>query len=39
MKKIAFGTQRISDQNPLCNEALKEAIGSGIDLIDTSLDL
>ena len=36
MSTFAFGTYRISDQNPLHIEALKEAIEGGIDLIDTS---
>ncbi len=36
MAKIAFGTQRISVHNPQHIQALKEAIGSGIDMIDTS---
>ncbi len=36
MKKIAFGTQRISEYNPQHLQALKEAIKSGITMIDTS---
>lgn len=36
MKKIAFGTQRISEHNPQHLQALKEAIKSGITMIDTS---
>jgi len=36
MKKIAFGTQRISEHNPQHLQALKEAIKSGISMIDTS---
>ncbi len=36
MSSFAFGTYRISDQNPLHIEALKEALYSGIKLIDTS---
>ena len=36
MAKIAFGTQRISSHNPQHIQALKEAIRSGIDMIDTS---
>ena len=36
MSNFAFGTYRISDQNPQHIEALKEAIDSGITLIDTS---
>lgn len=36
MSTFAFGTYRISDQNPLHIEALKEAFESGIDLVDTS---
>jgi aryl-alcohol dehydrogenase-like predicted oxidoreductase len=38
MAKFAFGTQRISEFNPLHIQALKEAIKSGVDLIDTSSD-
>ncbi len=36
MSTFAFGTYRITDENPLHIEALKEAIDAGIDLIDTS---
>jgi len=36
MAKIAFGTQRISVHNPQHIQALKEAIRSGITMIDTS---
>ena len=36
MSSFAFGTYRISDLNPLHVEALKEAIDSGIKMIDTS---
>ncbi|QFR48461.1 aldo/keto reductase [Sulfurimonas lithotrophica] len=36
MKKIIFGTQRISEHNPQHLQALKEAIKSGIKIIDTS---
>jgi len=36
MKKIAFGTQRISEYNPQHLQALKEAIKDGITMIDTS---
>ena len=36
MNKIAFGTQRISEYNPQHLQALKEAIKSGITMIDTS---
>ncbi len=36
MKKIIFGTQRISEYNPQHLQALKEAINSGIRVIDTS---
>ncbi|MBN2783137.1 MAG: aldo/keto reductase [Campylobacterales bacterium] len=36
MAKIAFGTQRISEFNPQHIQALKEAIKSGTELIDTS---
>ncbi len=36
MSTFAFGTYRISDQNPLHIEALKEAVEGGIELIDTS---
>ena len=36
MTKIAFGTQRISQHNPQHIQALKEAIKSGITMIDTS---
>ncbi|MEA1955580.1 MAG: aldo/keto reductase [Campylobacterota bacterium] len=38
MANFAFGTQRISQYNPLHIQALKEAIKSGINLIDTSSD-
>ncbi len=37
MAKIAFGTQRISQYNPKHIQALKEAIKSGITMIDTSI--
>lgn len=37
MAKIAFGTQRISQYNPQHIQALKEAIKSGITMIDTSI--
>ncbi|MCW8894757.1 MAG: aldo/keto reductase [Sulfurimonas sp.] len=36
MSNFAFGTYRISDLNPQHIEALKEAIDSGIKMIDTS---
>jgi aryl-alcohol dehydrogenase-like predicted oxidoreductase len=36
MNKIIFGTQRISEYNPQHLQALKEAIKSGIRIIDTS---
>ncbi|ABB43610.1 oxidoreductase-like protein protein [Sulfurimonas denitrificans DSM 1251] len=36
MSNFAFGTYRISDLNPQHVEALREAIESGVDLIDTS---
>ncbi|WP_297441731.1 aldo/keto reductase [Sulfurimonas sp.] len=36
MSTFAFGTYRITDQNPIHLEALKEAIEAGIELIDTS---
>jgi len=36
MANIAFGTQRISSYNPQHIQALKEAIRSGITMIDTS---
>lgn len=36
MSSFAFGTYRVTDQNPLHMEALKEALYSGIKLIDTS---
>lgn len=36
MSNFAFGTYRVSDLNPQHIEALKEAIESGITLIDTS---
>ena len=36
MSTFAFGTYRITDENPLHIEALKEAVEAGIDLIDTS---
>lgn len=36
MSNFAFGTYRISDVNPQHIEALKEAIDSGITMIDTS---
>ncbi|WP_373073839.1 aldo/keto reductase [Sulfurimonas sp.] len=36
MSKIIFGTQRISEHNPQHLQALKEAIKSGIRMIDTS---
>ena len=36
MSSFAFGTYRVTDLNPLHIEALKEAIDSGIRLIDTS---
>jgi aryl-alcohol dehydrogenase-like predicted oxidoreductase len=36
MSTFAFGTYRISDENPLHIEAIKEAIRSGIELFDTA---
>lgn len=36
MSTFAFGTYRVTDQNPLHIEALKEAVEAGIELIDTS---
>ena len=36
MSTFAFGTYRITDQNPLHIESLKEAIEAGVTLIDTS---
>ena len=36
MSTFAFGTYRITDENPLHIEALKEAIDAGVELIDTS---
>jgi len=36
MSNFAFGTYRITDQNPIHIQALKDAITSGIELIDTS---
>jgi len=36
MSKIIFGTQRISEYNPQHLQALKEAINSGVRIIDTS---
>lgn len=36
MSNFAFGTYRISDYNPQHIESLKEAIASGISMIDTS---
>ncbi len=36
MSNFAFGTYRITDENPFHIEALKEAVDAGIDLIDTS---
>jgi aryl-alcohol dehydrogenase-like predicted oxidoreductase len=36
MSNFAFGTYRISDYNPQHIESLKEAIASGINMIDTS---
>ena len=38
MANFAFGTQKISQHNLLHIQALKEAIKSGINLIDTSLE-
>jgi aryl-alcohol dehydrogenase-like predicted oxidoreductase len=38
MAEIAFGTQRISSHNVTHIQALKEAIASGVKLIDTSLE-
>ncbi|MFT7860705.1 MAG: aldo/keto reductase [Sulfurimonas sp.] len=36
MSSFAFGTYRVTDQNPLHIQALKEALYGGIKLIDTS---
>ena len=36
MSNFAFGTYRITDQNPIHIQALRDAITSGIKLIDTS---
>ncbi|WP_151901218.1 aldo/keto reductase [Sulfurimonas hydrogeniphila] len=36
MSTFAFGTYRVTDENPLHIEALKEAVYAGIELIDTS---
>ena len=36
MSTFAFGTYRVTDENPLHIEALKEAVDAGIELIDTS---
>jgi len=36
MSTFAFGTYRITDENPFHIEALKEAVDAGIELIDTS---
>jgi len=36
MSNFAFGTYRITDQNPQHIQALREAIDSGIKMIDTS---
>jgi len=36
MSNFAFGTYRITDQNPLHIQALRDAIASGITMIDTS---
>jgi aryl-alcohol dehydrogenase-like predicted oxidoreductase len=36
MSTFAFGTYRITDQNPIHIEALREAVEAGIELIDTS---
>ena len=36
MSNFAFGTYRITDQNPQHIQALREAIDSGITMIDTS---
>ncbi|DAB30349.1 MAG TPA: oxidoreductase [Sulfurimonas sp. UBA12504] len=36
MSNFAFGTYRISDYNPQHIQALKEAIGAGVRMIDTS---
>ncbi len=38
MSTFAFGTYRITDQNPLHIEALKEAVEGSIELIDTAAD-
>ncbi len=38
MSTFAFGTYRITDQNPLHIEALKEAVEGRIELIDTASD-
>ena len=38
MANFAFGTQKISQHNLLHIQALKEAITSGVELIDTSLE-
>jgi len=38
MATFAFGTQRISQYNPLHIQALKEAIKSGVNLIGTSIE-
>ena len=35
MSTFAFGTYKITDENPLHIEALKEAIESGVRLIET----
>ncbi len=36
MSTFAFGTQKVSDENPMHIEALKEAIEAGVRLIDTA---
>ncbi|UCN00620.1 aldo/keto reductase [Sulfurimonas sp. SWIR-19] len=36
MSTFAFGTYRVTDENPLHIEALKEAVYAGVELIDTS---
>ena len=36
MSNFAFGTYRITDQNPQHIQALRDAIDSGITMIDTS---
>jgi len=36
MSRIAFGTYRISEHNPLHLQALKDALYAGVELIDTS---